>query len=151
MNRLIALTLGALIAAPAAAMAQDLPPGPGADVVQRACQTCHGLDQVTSVRNSADGWRGVVNEMVNNGAVVSDADADQIVTYLSTNFGTGAPPAAAAGAAPAPAGSGAPAAAAAPAAAGAAPAPGAAAPAAAAPADASAPASPPASAPMPAQ
>ena len=126
MKRLFALTLGALIAAPAAAMAQDLPPGPGADVVQRACQTCHGLDQVTSVRNSADGWRGVVNEMVNNGAVVSDADADQIVTYLSTNFGTGAAPAAAA-----------------------APAPAAAAPAAAAPADAAAPAAAPAPAPAP--
>jgi hypothetical protein len=136
LNRLFALTLGVLIAAPAAAMAQDLPPGPGADVVQRACQTCHGLDQVTSVHNSADGWRGVVNEMINNGAVVSDDDAAQIVTYLSTNFGVSgaAAPAAAAPAAAAPAAA----------------APAAAAPAAAAPMDAApAPASAPPANPMP--
>lgn len=97
--RLFAVTLCALVAAPVAALGQDLPPGPGADLVQKACQNCHGLDTVTSARNNLDGWRSVVSTMVDNGASLSDQEADQVSNYLATNFGFGPPPAA--GAAPA--------------------------------------------------
>src|ERR1700722_6413587 len=73
-----------MLAAPASAYAQDLPPGPGGDVVARVCSGCHGLDQVTSERHNADGWNDVVNAIVGNGATATDAEPNQIVTHLST-------------------------------------------------------------------
>jgi hypothetical protein len=136
------------------AYAQDLPPGPGADVVARVCSGCHGLDQVTSERHTADGWNDVVNAMVGNGASATDDEQNQIVNYLAANYGSpGAPALAPAPGAPALApAAGAPALAPAPGAPAAAPvtpaAPPEAAPPAAAPAtptpDAAAPAAPPA-------
>jgi len=90
----------AFFALPVSAMAQDLPPGPGADVTVRVCGSCHGMDQVIGERHDAAGWTGVVNDMINNGASASDDEAKQIVNYLTTNFGV-APAPAAAGAAPA--------------------------------------------------
>ena len=107
MRRLFAVTLSSLLAVPFAASAQTLPPGPGADLVQGACTNCHGLDQVTSVTHDTEGWRTTVNNMVNNGANLSDKDVDTVVDYLSAHFNSSAPaaaPAADASAAAAPAG-----------------------------------------------
>jgi putative heme-binding domain-containing protein len=43
----------------------------------------------TRVRNSADEWKSVVNDMVARGAQGSQEDLDNVVLYLSTNFGPG--------------------------------------------------------------
>ena len=48
-------------------------------------------------------WAGVVNDMVSRGAQGSQQDLDSVVSYLSTHFGQGAPPAASAMPAAAPA------------------------------------------------
>ena len=93
MRALIALTFCIVTAAPFAAMAQELPSGPGDEIVERACQNCHGLDQVTSTHHDADGWRATITQMMANGAVLTDAEQDAVVKYLSANFGF-APPAA---------------------------------------------------------
>lgn len=98
--RLIAFTVCALVAAPVAALAQELPPGPGADLIQKSCQNCHGLDTVTGARNNLDGWRSTVAQMIGNGASLTDAEAETVSQYLATNFGFG-PPAAGDAAAPA--------------------------------------------------
>jgi hypothetical protein len=85
-------------------MAQDLPPGPGADLLSRACQSCHGLDTVMSEKHDVDGWRSVVGSMINNGASLTDQEADTVANYLATNFGNAPAPAASAAAPPASAG-----------------------------------------------
>jgi hypothetical protein len=77
-----------MLAAPVGAYAQDLPPGPGAEVVTKVCSGCHGLDQVTSERHTADGWNDIVNAMVGNGASATDTEQDQIVKYLAANYGS---------------------------------------------------------------
>ena len=81
---------------PVAALAQNLPAGPGADVVTQVCQGCHDLDTVTSEHHDVEGWHSVLTEMVGYGATLTDAQADQVANYLATNFGNGAAPAAAA-------------------------------------------------------
>ena len=92
MNTLLRFFLPALvILLPAAALGQELPPGPGADVVARTCNQCHGLDQITNAKHTADDWRAVIAQMINNGAVLSDDEQDQVVAYLSKNFGFGTP------------------------------------------------------------
>lgn len=92
------LTAGALAAALLAAAspvrAQQpqgpaLPPGDGRDVVAVTCTTCHGLQTVLQLRESADGWRSLVNYMVMHGAPMTQEQADQAVSYLATNFGPG--------------------------------------------------------------
>jgi cytochrome c5 len=67
----------------------DLKPGPGVDVTQRACRTCHSSDYVVmQPRGDAAQWEGVVKKMINvYGANITPEDARTIVQYLSTEYG----------------------------------------------------------------
>ena len=66
--------------------ADALPKGPGKDLVLKACTACHALTMVTSKRATADEWSTTVNDMVNRGASLTDAEEDQVIDYLSKNF-----------------------------------------------------------------
>jgi hypothetical protein len=88
------LIAASLLLTSVSAFAQDLPPGPGADIITRSCQACHGLDQVTSTHHDEAGWTSTVAEMVGNGAVLTDDEQTQVVKYLTANFGPGGAPAA---------------------------------------------------------
>jgi hypothetical protein len=99
----LAIVAGVIMAP---AVAQDmLPPGPGAEEVQKACGGCHGTGQIMTEHRSAEEWANTVTMMITNGAPVAEADFDKVVGYLAANFGTGPAPAAApaAPATPAPA------------------------------------------------
>lgn len=68
------------------APAQDLPPGKGKETLEKVCGTCHGVEAVTGIRNSKEGWTGVVDDMVSRGASGSDAEFDEVLEYLVANF-----------------------------------------------------------------
>jgi hypothetical protein len=74
-------------AAPANA-ANQFPAGDGQAQVQAACGPCHAVTIVTAARKSDADWERTVQNMVNRGARVSDADYDVIVDYLVRHFGT---------------------------------------------------------------
>jgi cytochrome c5 len=79
--------------APSATPAPDAgAPDPGQALVQAKCVMCHDLGPINQGHHTADEWRGVVNEMITNGAAVSPPEEDQIVAYLAK----AQPPAAAA-------------------------------------------------------
>lgn len=105
MRNLVLLTFCGLVAAPLGAFAQDLPPGPGSDVVTRVCTSCHGTGEISSERHDAAGWGTIVTQMVAQGASATDDEQLQIIQYLAATYSrAGAAPAdAAAPAAPAPA------------------------------------------------
>lgn len=84
--------------APAAAAADDLPPGPDHDLVKTTCTMCHQSTQFSGLHNDAAGWTDIVTEMGAMGAVIPDENVPKIVAYLTANFG----PEAGAAAAPAP-------------------------------------------------
>jgi cytochrome c5 len=84
---LLAIGIGAL-ASPA--IADDLPAGPGADVVQRSCSMCHALDHVTQIRKSRSDWENTVNLMLTYGLQISDDDRQKVIDYLSATYGLGA-------------------------------------------------------------
>lgn len=63
-----------------------LPPGPGRDLVIRACSSCHGLDTVTNQRLTPKEWINVVQTMSAKGAVATPTELDVIQTYLSKAF-----------------------------------------------------------------
>ncbi len=71
--------------------AQSLPEEKGKAEFQRICGSCHGVNMATSQRMTQAQWTGVVNDMVSRGAQGTQEDLDNVVTYLTANFGTDKP------------------------------------------------------------
>lgn len=68
-------------------LAQDLPDGPGKDVLQKICVDCHDLDTVTMDNRTKEGWQKTITKMGERGAEGTDEQFEAIVTYLTKNFG----------------------------------------------------------------
>jgi putative heme-binding domain-containing protein len=69
------------------ANAQSLPAGSGKADFQRICSGCHSVDRASSQRMTRTEWAAVVSDMVARGAQGSSAELDNVVSYLSANFG----------------------------------------------------------------
>lgn len=81
--------IGAVIAVafPATdASAQDLPPGPGRDVVAARCLTCHEADLMVQQRLSRAAWGRTIDKMVRWGAVVEVGEREPMIDYLAAHF-----------------------------------------------------------------
>jgi hypothetical protein len=83
----IALCLSSLALAVFPAAAQNLPLGPGRDETMKACGGCHGVDVFLGIRRNQGEWETTIQNMINFGMTISDADYDMVVTYLTTYFG----------------------------------------------------------------
>lgn len=66
----------------------ELPPGIGREAVLKGCGGCHGIGQILTERRNRMEWSDTVVTMITQGAPVSEAEFDQVVTYLATHFGT---------------------------------------------------------------
>jgi competence protein ComEA len=71
----------------------DLPPGEGRELLLKNCVGCHELAVVTSQHKSESKWTDTIVEMRNRGANGSDEDMEQIIHYLTANFGPDRAPA----------------------------------------------------------
>ena len=67
--------------------ADDLPDGPGKDLVTKACTGCHGASNFSSKTNTKEDWKAVVDTMIGYGAEATPEQAEIIVTYLTKNLG----------------------------------------------------------------
>ena len=67
--------------------AKNLPEGKGKEIVGIVCQHCHALGAVTSLKLTLEVWRGLVQEMVSNGAPLQEEDVETVAQYLAKNFG----------------------------------------------------------------
>ena len=67
----------------------ELPDGPGRQILNRACVSCHNLTEVTKFRGfyTRPQWRDIVQTMVDYGAAVNDTDAEVLTTYLTESLG----------------------------------------------------------------
>ena len=75
-------------AAPVQTSAPDeLPPGIGREAVLKGCGGCHGVGQILSERRSRTEWADTVTMMITQGAPVTEAEFDTVVTYLATQLG----------------------------------------------------------------
>jgi competence protein ComEA len=71
-----------------AAIAQEnLPEGKGRDEFVNMCNTCHGLESVTGMREGKKGWERIVDEMLGRGAVGTDEQVNLVIDYLAAHFG----------------------------------------------------------------
>jgi putative heme-binding domain-containing protein len=71
------------------AHAQSLPQGKGRADFEQTCSGCHSLSIPTSKRLTHDEWAAVIDDMVSQGAPGTPEELDNIVNYLSANFGKG--------------------------------------------------------------
>jgi cytochrome c5 len=88
------LFLAAFCAPPTRAQtpANNLPAGPGKDIVATACTQCHGLKLIVALRDGPVGWKRFVNDMILRGAQLTPEEADTVSQYLAKNFGPGTSP-----------------------------------------------------------
>jgi cytochrome c5 len=67
-------------------VAQELPAGPGRDVVVKRCLTCHEPDLIAQQRLSRPAWGRSVDKMVRWGAVLETEERDPMLDYLAAHF-----------------------------------------------------------------
>lgn len=82
----LSLVITAFMALPAAAAAQAFPDGPGKEILEKKCSTCHAPEQVTTFGRSAEEWHEVVVNMIDLGAEVNEEEAKVLVEYLAKNW-----------------------------------------------------------------
>jgi cytochrome c5 len=68
-------------------VAVNLPAGNGKDLVEARCVVCHDLTRVAGAKRGKSEWEGIVNQMVNRGAVATPEEKQTIVAYLASQFG----------------------------------------------------------------
>jgi virginiamycin B lyase len=73
----------------AGAPGDELPDGPGKQILQVSCTTCHDLSDVTKLRGyyTKEQWRDVVATMVEYGASLKEGEADILTEYLTATLG----------------------------------------------------------------
>jgi mono/diheme cytochrome c family protein len=94
MNRasLIAGAVGCVLLA-ASAYGQDLPPGPGRDLVYGQCRTCHDLEYlVESAGVPRSTWNDLLDSMKQYGLRITPDQRAKILDYLGTYLGPNPPP-----------------------------------------------------------
>jgi mono/diheme cytochrome c family protein len=76
---------------PPAPATDEPPPGPGLDLIQQKCVSCHALSMITSKRKTPDEWAATVETMAGRGAEVSPDEMDVIVKYLAKTYPAAGP------------------------------------------------------------
>ena len=87
LERILGIGLIACLAFAVSVQAQSLPEGKGRADFQRICGTCHSLARATSQRLTRGEWTRVINDMVARGAQGTQDELDNVMTYLTANFG----------------------------------------------------------------
>src|SRR6187455_2965323 len=85
-HSLVPLVAAVVLALPAAASAQAFPDGPGKEILEKKCSTCHAPEQVTTFGRSPEEWHEVVVNMIDLGAEVNEEEAKVLVEYLAKNW-----------------------------------------------------------------
>jgi len=87
LERILDIGLIACLAFAVSVQAQSLPEGKGRADFQRICGTCHSLARATSQRLTRGEWTRVINDMVARGTQGTQDELDNVMTYLTANFG----------------------------------------------------------------
>ncbi|MSV34534.1 MAG: cytochrome c [Bryobacterales bacterium] len=83
----LAAILTPLLLVPSAPAQENLPAGPGKELLMTVCTQCHNTMRITDKKLSKDEWDDIVDKMAARGARASDEEFDTIVNYLVKNFG----------------------------------------------------------------
>lgn len=87
--------LGLFLLVAPAATAQELPKGPGVDLVYAKCQTCHDLQYLIDSKGvDRATWQAEIEAMKGYGLTLTPEEEKRILEYLATYMGPNPPPAA---------------------------------------------------------
>ena len=86
---ILAVSTTLALMAPALAQQPVLPTGEGREIIAVACTQCHSAGAFMQLRSGPDAWRAQVHDMILRGAQVGTKEIDQVVSYLTANFGPG--------------------------------------------------------------
>jgi len=75
-----------VLAALGAALAQDLPDGPGRAEVEKLCKQCHEIARSVSLRQDREGWGRTMAKMGALGMKSSDHEFRVVLEYLAKNY-----------------------------------------------------------------
>jgi competence ComEA-like helix-hairpin-helix protein len=75
-----------LLAIALCAPAQSLPEGPGKNLIEAICSSCHSTERIEDKRWTRPQWQDKVLEMLQEEPDVTQAEREQIVDYLAKNF-----------------------------------------------------------------
>lgn len=87
-----ACAAGLVASLPASAQDDLLPEAPGKALVVKACTGCHQAAVVVAQRRTPDAWDEVIGKMIDRGAILTEAEQDEVYAYLVKAFGTDAAP-----------------------------------------------------------
>lgn len=90
LRKSIALFLLSIAPAFAGEVQVDLKNGPGRELTENTCSACHSLDYIrmNAPFLNTDQWKAEVTKMRKAyGAPIDDADADNIIHYLTVTYG----------------------------------------------------------------
>jgi hypothetical protein len=62
------------------------PAGPGLELIQRSCISCHDIYMITTKRKTPEQWAEVMDLMAARGAEVTPDEMQIIEQYLAQNF-----------------------------------------------------------------
>src|SRR5258708_30341305 len=83
---ILAWALAAVIGAQAQGQFPTLVDKPGKLTLAKVCFTCHGPENVLKKRRTKAAWDKVIDDMSEKGAKATDAQFDEILTYLSRYY-----------------------------------------------------------------
>jgi uncharacterized protein DUF1259 len=83
---LLPLFAVAFLSSSVSVQAQAFPDGPGKELLEKECSTCHAPDMVRTFGRSAEEWHDVVISMIDQGAKLSDEQVPVLVDYLTKNW-----------------------------------------------------------------
>jgi cytochrome c5 len=66
-----------------------LPDGEGKAILLNTCTICHDLQRVRTRRATPEGWKELLEEMIFEGAPLSDENIPILLVYLARNFRPG--------------------------------------------------------------
>ena len=64
-----------------------LPPGAAKVKIETTCTQCHSIKTVTKQHQDKKWWAKTLDRMVEHGLEIDPAEQEQVLRYLSTNFG----------------------------------------------------------------
>ena len=82
------LAATAMLAAIAFAASQDENSAKAAEkIVNTTCISCHDMRPIQTQALDADGWKKIVQSMIDKGATVDKGDIPMLVSFLEDNYG----------------------------------------------------------------
>lgn len=91
--RTCTIAVGLVLPAFRPAWSQDLPDGPGKDVVVKRCTSCHEAALFTSLKHTRPEWKAVVETMMGYGSEITRSEVEVVADYLAKNYGADSSPA----------------------------------------------------------